>query len=47
VLAGERFRFSTSPGIRITIASLRDDEADQIASIIAAVDHAGRPRRVY
>jgi len=33
--------------VRITIACLSDDEADAIASIIASVEHAGRPRRLY
>jgi DNA-binding transcriptional MocR family regulator len=41
VMAGERFRIATSPGIRITVATLQDGEADQIAEVIAAVEHAG------
>jgi DNA-binding transcriptional MocR family regulator len=47
VLAGERFRIATPPGIRITISTLRDGEAAEIARTIAQVEHAGRPRRAY
>lgn len=47
VLAGERFRSSTPPGIRITISTIQPTEADEIANTIAAVEHAGRPRRSY
>jgi DNA-binding transcriptional MocR family regulator len=47
VMAGEHFRIHTPPGIRITIATLGEDEANEIAEVIAAVEHAGRPRRVY
>ncbi len=47
VLAGENFRLVTPPGIRITIASLRDDEAAAIAAAIAEVERAGRSRRAY
>jgi DNA-binding transcriptional MocR family regulator len=47
VLAGEHFRIRTAPGLRITIASLKDGEADEIARVIAAAEHAGRPRRAY
>jgi DNA-binding transcriptional MocR family regulator len=47
VMAGERFRIHTPPGIRITIARLREEEAGSLADAIAAVEHAGRPRRVY
>jgi DNA-binding transcriptional MocR family regulator len=47
VLAGEHFRIRTPPGLRITIASLKDGEAEEIARIIAATENAGRPRRAY
>jgi DNA-binding transcriptional MocR family regulator len=47
VVAGERFRINTRPGIRITVATLQEDEAREIAGVIAAVEHAGRPRRAY
>jgi hypothetical protein len=47
VLAGERFRLQTGPGIRVTTASLREDEAPAVAEVIAGVENAGRPRRVY
>jgi DNA-binding transcriptional MocR family regulator len=46
-IAGERFRIDTQPGVRITIATLGDHEAEEIARIIAEVEHAGRPRRSY
>jgi DNA-binding transcriptional MocR family regulator len=47
VLAGEHFRIRTPPGLRITIASLKEGEAEEIARIIAATENAGRPRRAY
>jgi DNA-binding transcriptional MocR family regulator len=47
VLAGEHFRIRTGPGIRITISTLADGEANELAAVIAAVEHAGRPRRAY
>ncbi|MGZ4174089.1 MAG: hypothetical protein ACXVQR_06385 [Solirubrobacteraceae bacterium] len=47
VLAGERFRIATPPGIRITIATLDSGDAQELARVIAAVEHAGRPRRAY
>jgi DNA-binding transcriptional MocR family regulator len=47
VLAGERFRIETPPGIRITVATLAPGEADAVARVIAEVEHAGRPRRAY
>jgi DNA-binding transcriptional MocR family regulator len=47
VLAGEHFRIRSDPGLRITIASMKDGEAEVIARVIAAVEHAGRPRRAY
>jgi DNA-binding transcriptional MocR family regulator len=46
-LAGEHFRIRTAPGIRITVSTLRDGEAEEIATVIAAAEHAGRPRRAY
>ncbi len=47
VLAGERFRIATPPGIRITVAALHEHEAPEIAEIIASVEHAGRARGFY
>jgi DNA-binding transcriptional MocR family regulator len=47
VASGERFRFATPPGLRITIATLRPGEAREIARVIAAVEHSGRLRDVY
>jgi DNA-binding transcriptional MocR family regulator len=47
VLAGERFRIATPPGIRITISTLGPGEDEAIAAALAAVEHADRPRRVY
>jgi DNA-binding transcriptional MocR family regulator len=47
VLAGERFRIETPPGVRITVATLAEADAREIASIIAGVEQAGRPRRAY
>lgn len=47
VLSGERFRIATPPGIRITIATLQEHEADELAEVIATVEHAGRQRRAY
>jgi DNA-binding transcriptional MocR family regulator len=46
-LAGEHFRIRTPPGIRITISTLGDGEAEEIATVVAAAEHAGRPRRAY
>jgi DNA-binding transcriptional MocR family regulator len=46
-LAGEHFRIQTPPGIRITVSKLTDGEAEEIATVIAAAEHAGRPRRAY
>src|SRR5207253_7279742 len=45
VESGERFRIATGPGIRVTVASLPEREAEQIAEIIAAVEHGGRLSR--
>jgi DNA-binding transcriptional MocR family regulator len=47
LLAGERFRLATPPGIRVTIATLDVGEAAEVAEIIAAVEQSGRPRRAY
>jgi DNA-binding transcriptional MocR family regulator len=47
VLAGERFRVETPPGLRITTSTLLEDEAPAVAAVIAAVEGAGRPRRRY
>jgi DNA-binding transcriptional MocR family regulator len=47
VLAGEHFRMMTPAGIRITISTLRDGEAAELARVIATAEHAGRPRRMY
>lgn len=47
VAAGERFRIATPPGIRITIATVQEAEAAEIAEVIAGVEHARRPRRSY
>ncbi len=47
VLAGEYFRIATPPGLRITIATLDDGEAEELARVIAQAEHAGRPRRMY
>jgi DNA-binding transcriptional MocR family regulator len=37
VSPGERYRFHTPPGIRVTTASLRPDEAEHLADAIAAL----------
>jgi hypothetical protein len=37
---GERYRFRTAPGIRITTADLELDEAEQLADAIAALGRA-------
>jgi hypothetical protein len=47
VMAGERFRIATPPGIRISTATLQDGEAAEIAQVIAEVEHPGRPRQAY
>lgn len=47
VMAGEHFRMHTPPGVRITIATLAEREAEELADVVAAVEHAGRPRRSY
>jgi DNA-binding transcriptional MocR family regulator len=47
VTSGEPFRIATGPGMRITITTLAPGEADEIARVIASVEHAGRSRRAY
>jgi DNA-binding transcriptional MocR family regulator len=47
VMAGERFRINTAPGVRITISTLGTEEASELAEVLAAGEHAGRPRRLY
>ena len=46
-MAGERFRIQARPGVRITIATVREHDAAEIARIIAEVEHAGRRRGAY
>ncbi len=46
-ISGERFRIATPAGVRITVTELVAGEAEEIAQIIARVEQAGRPRRVY
>jgi DNA-binding transcriptional MocR family regulator len=45
--AGERFRIVAPPGVRITTATLHEDEAADVAEVIASAVHGGRPRREY
>jgi DNA-binding transcriptional MocR family regulator len=47
VLSGERFRFATPPGIRLTTAMLDERDAREVADVIAAVEQASTPRRAY
>jgi DNA-binding transcriptional MocR family regulator len=47
VMPGERFRIATPPGVRVTIATLKGDEAGELAELLAAAEQAGRPPRVY
>lgn len=47
VMPGERFRFATPPGVRITSARLRDGEAEEVAEIVAQAELAGHSRQVY
>jgi DNA-binding transcriptional MocR family regulator len=47
VLAGERFRIGTPPGVRVTVATLLEDEAAALAHTLAEAEHAARPRRLY
>ena len=47
VMSGERFRIATPPGIRITVATLQEGEAAEIAEVIAQVEHAVQRRQSY
>lgn len=47
VTPGERFRYATGPGIRVTTATLDESDAAEVAEVIAIVQRAGRPRRAY
>jgi DNA-binding transcriptional MocR family regulator len=47
VTPGEQFRFASAPGIRVTTAALHEVDAPDVAAVIAAVEHAGRPRSAY
>ena len=47
VMAGEQYRLRSQPGIRVTTATLDEADAPEVAAVIAAVEHAGRPRRAY
>jgi hypothetical protein len=40
VSPGERYRFHSAPGIRITTANLKTDEAERLADALAALRHA-------
>jgi DNA-binding transcriptional MocR family regulator len=46
-MAGERFRLMTGPGVRLTISTLQEDEAAELAAVIGAAEHATRPRSLY
>jgi DNA-binding transcriptional MocR family regulator len=46
-MAGERFRLLSGPGIRLTISTLQEHEAVELARVIGAVEHAARPRSLY
>jgi hypothetical protein len=41
VSPGERYRFNSPPGIRITTAALEPDDAERLADAIAALGRAG------
>jgi hypothetical protein len=47
VMSGERFRIATPPGVRITVATLREGEAAEIARVIAEVEQTARPGQAY
>jgi DNA-binding transcriptional MocR family regulator len=40
VSPGERYRFDSAPGLRITTAGLAPEEAEQLAEAIAALGRA-------
>jgi hypothetical protein len=40
VSPGERYRFNSPPGIRITTAALEPDDAERLADAIAALGRA-------
>jgi hypothetical protein len=40
VSPGERYRFRTAPGIRVTTAALRPDESKRLAAVLAAPGQA-------
>jgi hypothetical protein len=40
VSPGERYRFRSAPGIRITTAGLQSDEAEQLAGALASLRRA-------
>ncbi len=39
-MAGERFRLRTPPGIRVTVATLEESEAPDLAAVIAGARRA-------
>ena len=47
MMPGERFRIRRGRGIQVTTATLPEEGADAVAEVIAAVEHACRPRRLY
>ena len=46
VAAGERFRLGTPPAIRITVATLGTEEAEDLADEVAAVLRPSRTTRL-
>jgi DNA-binding transcriptional MocR family regulator len=42
IAAGERFRLTSGPGVRITTATLQPEEADAVAATLAAALRPGR-----
>jgi DNA-binding transcriptional MocR family regulator len=44
VRAGERYRVKSAPAIRITVATLREDEVERLASDVAAAVHPAAAR---
>ncbi len=47
VSAGEQYRLASGPGVRVTVATLQDGEAEAFAAVLADVERAGRSRRAY